>query len=77
MFILYVDDSGSVRNPGDQHFVLAGVAVFERQIYHLINDLEKAIGGFDLGAPAEIELHGSPMYAGKTVPWKGGLRGTM
>ena len=71
MFILYIDDSGSVRNPGDQHFVLAGFAVFERQIYHLINDIEKVVDSFNLGASDQIELHGSPMYTGKTMPWRG------
>ena len=34
MYLLYLDGSGSVRNPNERHFVLAGIAVFERQIYH-------------------------------------------
>ena len=65
MFILYIDDSGSIKNPDEQHFVLAGVAVYERQIYHLINDLDKVVSSFGLGDEAQIELHGSPMYTGK------------
>ena len=36
MYVLYLDDSGSVKNPNERHFVLAGIAVFERQTYHLI-----------------------------------------
>jgi hypothetical protein len=71
MFILYIDDSGSIKNPDEQHFVLAGLAVFERQIYHLINDLDNVVSSFALGDESQIELHGSPMYTGKTLPWRG------
>ncbi len=70
VFILYIDGSGSVSNPNDRHFVLAGVAVFERQIYHLITELDKVVGSFGLGAVDQVELHGSPMYNGKGSPWK-------
>jgi hypothetical protein len=31
MYLLYLDDSGSVRNAADRHIVLAGLAVYERQ----------------------------------------------
>ena len=30
MHILYLDDSGSVKNAEDKHIILAGVSVFER-----------------------------------------------
>jgi hypothetical protein len=30
MYLLYLDDSGSVSNAADRHIVLAGIAVFER-----------------------------------------------
>lgn len=70
MFILYIDGSGSVSNPKDKHFVLAGVAVYERQIYHTINALDKIVEGFGLGDADQIELHGSPMYNGKGLPWR-------
>jgi hypothetical protein len=36
MHILYVDDSGSVDNPTEAHFVLGGISVFERGLYHQI-----------------------------------------
>jgi len=70
MFILYIDGSGSVSNTNESHFVLAGVAVFERQMFHLIGDLDKLVESFDLGPADEIELHGSPMYGGRGSVWR-------
>lgn len=65
MFILYIDGSGSVVNPDEKHFVLAGVAVFERQIFHLIQELDNLVDSFGLEPESQIELHGNPMYGGK------------
>jgi Protein of unknown function (DUF3800) len=70
MHILYLDDSGSVENPNERFFILGGVSVFERGIYHLIEALDETVRGFDIGDPADVELHGNPMYQGKTAPWK-------
>lgn len=70
MHILYVDESGAVDNPNEQFFVLAGVSVFERGIYHLIEALDQTVTSFGLGNAAEIELHGSPMYQGSHAPWR-------
>ena len=69
MYVLYLDGSGSVKNPNERHFVLAGVAVFERQIYHLIRRADKYV---DETAPGhDAELHGSAMSSGKGSAWKG------
>ena len=70
MFILYIDGSGSVKNPDDDHFVLAGVAVYERQIFHLIKSLDDLAESLDAGPADQIELHGSPMYSGRSPPWR-------
>lgn len=43
VYLLNLDGWGSVRNPAERHFVLAGVAVFERQIYHLLNDADRFV----------------------------------
>jgi Protein of unknown function (DUF3800) len=67
MHILYVDDSGSPDNPNDKFFVLGGVSVFERGLYHLIKSADDLVATFDVGNPHEAELHGSPMYSGKGV----------
>ena len=70
MFILYIDGSGSVRNPGETYFILSGLAVFERQIYHMIKDLDDLVATFNIGPAEQIELHGSPMYGGQIEPWR-------
>ena len=70
MFVLYIDGSGSINNPDEEHFILAGVAVYERQIYHLIKALDDLVCSFDLGPHEEIELHGSPMYGGRGSTWR-------
>jgi hypothetical protein len=71
MHILYVDDSGDVGNPSDAFFVLGGVSVFERGIYHLIKAADDVVASFGLGDdPHDLELHGSPMYTGRGSPWR-------
>lgn len=57
MYLLYLDGPGSVKNPNERHFVLAGVAVFERQIYHLIRSADRYVDSIAPGRDAE--LHGS------------------
>lgn len=71
MHLLYVDDSGSVGNPDETHFILGGVAIFERGLYHVIKALDDVVEGFKLGGnPHDIELHGTDMYGGRTNPWR-------
>ena len=74
MYLLYLDGSGSVRNPAERHFVLAGVAVFERQIYHLLSDADRFVETLGLGPPQDVELHASVMAAGRKGVWKGIVR---
>ena len=69
MYLLYLDGSGSVRNPTERHFVLADVAVFERQIYHLISKTDQFIASLGLGAIHDVELHASVMANGRKDPW--------
>lgn len=71
MYLLYVDGSGSVKNPNEKHFVLGGVSVFERQIFHLIKRMDEFVESLDLGSPEEIELHASVIANGREKPWKG------
>lgn len=70
MFILYIDGSGSVKNPDDDHFILAGVAVYERQIFHLIKSLDDLVDSLGVGTVDQTELHGNQMYSGRTAPWR-------
>lgn len=69
MHVLYVDDSGSVRDTTQTYFVLGAVAVYERGIYHLIKAADECVASFGFADPDEIELHGTDMYAGKGKPW--------
>ena len=63
--------SGSVKNSRERHFVLAGIAVYERQAYHLISRADSFVSSLNLGEVHDIELHGSTMANGKKAPWKG------
>ena len=55
MHILYVDDSGSADNPNDRFFVLGGISVFERGLYHLIKAADDLVASFQLGDRLRIE----------------------
>lgn len=70
MYLLYIDGSGAIKNPNEDHFILAGVAVFERQVYHLINSADDFVRGLDLEVPDTTELHATEMHHGKQQPWK-------
>ena len=71
MYILYVDESGDPTNANDQHFVLAGIAVFERQTHWLsqqLDSLETEIFGVPDAAkpqafPRPVEFHASAINA--------------
>lgn len=70
MHILYVDDSGSVGNANERFFVLGGVAVFERGIFHLIQETDACIAAMRVGKIENVELHGTDMYNGGRGVWK-------
>ena len=67
--LLYLDESGSIADPAQRYFVLAGVSVFERQCHWVEQALNKIAGRFDAANPYAIELHGSPMRSGREG-WK-------
>jgi len=65
MYLLYADESGSVGDMGQQHFILAGVCLYERQSFWLANEMDKIAARFNPADPNAVELHGSPMYGGR------------
>ncbi len=69
MYLLYLDDSGSVADTGQQHFVLAGLSVFERQGYWITQKLDQIAARFNPADAASVELHGSPMLNGAKL-WR-------
>jgi len=65
VFILYLDDAGSVGNSADKHVVLAGVALFERQVHFLdlkLNEIAEKICPDD---PLGLEFHANHILNGK------------
>lgn len=73
MYLLYLDDSGSSLNPHETHFVLGGVACFERQVHWVNTRLDQlaeevAPEGVD---PGSFEFHASTLRRGGEAPWKG------
>jgi len=66
MYLLYVDESGQ---HGGRHFILAGVAVFERQTYWLANTLDQIQLRFLPSMKESIEYHASIIRVGQEAPW--------
>lgn len=69
MHLLYLDESGSVADPNQQYFVLAGVSVFERTTHWVEQRLNEIASRFSSDSPHSLELHGSPMRSGRDG-WK-------
>ena len=69
MHLLYVDESGSVTDPSQKYFVLAGVSVFERKTHWVEQKLNEIALRFSPSDPYLIEMHGSPMRSGRDG-WK-------
>lgn len=65
MHLLYLDESGSVPDPNQQYFVLAGVCVFERKTHWLEQTLNSVAQEFNVSNSENLELHGSPMRSGR------------
>ena len=69
MYLLYLDDAGSVHNASDRHVVLAGIALFERQIHFLDKLLNELAAKISPAAPLNLEFHASHMLGGKGI-WR-------
>lgn len=65
MHLLYADESGSVHDPHQIHFVIAGISVFERQCFWTGEKMDKIAERFNPGDPNSVELHASPMFSGR------------
>lgn len=64
LFLLYLDESGNPEDPADRHFVMAGLAVFERRTYWLQRDTELLKSKHFPTAPP-LDFHAQPIRAGK------------
>jgi hypothetical protein len=65
LFLLYADESGNPSGSDQNHFILAGVSVFERRSHWLSMELDKIAARFSASYPFSVELHGNPMFAGR------------
>lgn len=65
MYLLYVDESGAVSDSSQKYFILAGVAVFERQTHWIEQKLNEIANQIDPAQGQKLELHGSPIRSGK------------
>lgn len=63
MYLLYLDESGNESDPNDQYFVLAGIALFERQTYFLSEAVE-AIQNKHFPNHQPIQFHTTDIRAG-------------
>lgn len=69
MYLLYADESGTICDPGQKYFVLAGIAVYEREPHWIERDMDDLAAKFDAAAPRSVEFHGSPMRSGQKL-WR-------
>jgi len=76
MHLLYLDDSGSASDPRQNHFVLAGMSVFERSPHWIEQKMNHIAGRFATSSDSlhDIEFHASPMFGGKKF-WRGHPKG--
>jgi hypothetical protein len=70
MYLLYLDDSGSVQNAGDRHIILAGIAVFERKPHWFSKQLDTIAERVWPENPANLEFRGADILGGKKH-WRG------
>lgn len=69
MYLLYIDESGSISDQTQPFFVLSGIAVFERKTHWIEQRMNEIAARFSSDEPYQYELHGSPMRSGKSE-WK-------
>lgn len=74
MYLLYLDASGTPDSTNEQHFVLGGVAVFERRIYWLTQRLNEIESAYFPDRLEPLEFHASVIRARREDPWKSMLR---
>ena len=68
MYVLYLDESGLHKEA--EYFVLAGLAVQEREIHWLGQDLDTLQNLYLPEAKEPVHFHASELRTGKSAPWK-------
>lgn len=70
MYLLYLDDSGSIANANEEYFVLGGICIPERSIYWLTNQLDNLALEVNSAEPNTVEFHAADIFSGREQPWK-------
>ena len=60
MYLLYADESGAIGNPTEEYFILAGVAVFERDTHWIDRDLNEIAARFNNEEPQALPYKATP-----------------
>jgi len=69
MKFLYLDDSGSTKDPNQDHVVLGGLCIPDQGIRWLTYKLEEIAIDIDPDNPAGVEFHAVDIFAGRGHPW--------
>ncbi len=70
MYILYLDDSGSVANVQEEYFVLGGVAVPDRSVIWLSQQVKKLAAEVEPENPQAVEFHAAEIFSARRGVWK-------
>jgi hypothetical protein len=70
MWLLYVDESGGVKEVDQRHYVLAGVAAHEKQPYFMQKEFDQLQQMILPSSNAPIEFHASAIRNGNGEPWQ-------
>lgn len=69
MFLLYLDESGNPYAGDDSVFVVAGIAIFERQVYFLSKELDSIAQQYFPDAQDPVEFHAREISQHHLAPW--------
>jgi len=69
MFLTYLDDAGSAKNPDEEYLVLGGVCISEHQVNDFTHALDTLASKYDSTDPDSVEFHASAIFTGKVKPW--------
>jgi hypothetical protein len=69
MYLLYLDDSGSINNKNEEYFVLGGIALHESSVRWLTNEIETLANSVLPENPSDVEFHAAEIFSGRTFPW--------
>ncbi|RKY22165.1 MAG: DUF3800 domain-containing protein [Planctomycetota bacterium] len=70
MYLLYLDDAGSVRNKEEEYLVLGGVCVSEQQVHWMTEKLDELSATISPERPEEVEFHASEIFSRRRSVWR-------